>query len=155
MTTMKSGQKIVFVRGHEPPLKSRDTALIAAAVISGAKLAGEKPLIDTIEEVGDEARRTATWSVDGGSELAFRPNFPAETIDFAEFRKRFEDDAWCRANPDHPIAYLRAFADTFTDIREQLRGRKPAFLIRKGKRFAVIPQDAEPEQKQEILELLG
>lgn len=152
---MKSGQKIVFVRGHEPPLKSTDTALIAAALISGAKLAGDKPLVDTVEEIDGDARRTATWSVDGGSEMTFSPNFAAETIDFAEFRKRFEDDAWCRANPDHPIAYLRAFADAFTDIREQLRGRKPAFLIRKGKRFAVIPQDAEPEKKQEILDLLG
>lgn len=152
---MKSGQKIVFVRGHEPPLKSPDTALIAAALICGARLAGDKPLVDTVEEVDGGARRTATWSMDGGSEMTFRPNFPAETIDFAEFRKRFEDDAWCRANPDHPIAYLRAFADTLGDIREQLRGRKPAFLIRKGKRFAVIPQDAEPEKKQEILDLLG
>ena len=152
---MKSGQKIVFVRGHEPPLKSPDTALIAAALISGAKLAGEKPLVDTVEEIGGDARRTATWSMDGGSEMTFRPNFAAETIDFTEFRRRFEDDAWCKSNPDHPIAYLRAFADIFTDIREQLRGRKPAFLIRKGKRFAVIPQDAEPEKKQEILDLLG
>ena len=152
---MKSGQKIVFVRGHEPPLKSPDTALIAAALISGAKLAGEKPLVDTVEEIDGDARRTATWSMDGGSEMTFRPNFADETIDFAEFRKRFQDDVWCRANPDHPIAYLRAFADAFIDIREQLRGRKPAFLIRKGKRFAVIPQDAEPEKKQEILDLLG
>ncbi len=152
---MKSGQKIVFVCGHEPPLKSPDTALIAAALISGAKLAGEKPLVDTVEEIDGDAQRTAIWSVDGGSEMTFRPNFAAETIDFAEFRKRFEDEAWCKNNPDHPIAYLRAFADAFTDIREQLRGRKPAFLIRKGKRFAVIPQDAEFEKKQEILDLLG
>ncbi|MCB1089044.1 MAG: hypothetical protein KDM63_18560, partial [Verrucomicrobiae bacterium] len=123
--------------------------------ISGAKLAGEKPLVDTIEEIDGEARRTATWSVDGGSEIAFRPGFSAEIIDFAEFRRRFEDDDWCRANPDHPIAYLRAFADTLADFREQLRGRKPAFLIRNGKRFAVIPQDADPEKKREILELLG
>jgi len=152
---MKSGQKIAFVRGHRPPLQSRDTALIAAALVSGARLAGDKPLLDTIEEVGGEARRTVTWSVDGGSEITFRPNFPAETIDFATFRRRFEDEAWCRSNPDHPIAYLHAFADTFTGIREQLRGRKPAFLVRKGKRFAVIPQDADPDQKREILELLG
>ena len=123
--------------------------------MSGAKLAGDKPLVDTIEEIDGEARRTATWSVDGGSEIVFRPNFPAETIDFAEFRDRFEDDAWCQANPDHPIAYLRAFADTLAEIRDQLRGRKPAFLIRKGKRFAVIPQDADPERKQQILDLLG
>jgi hypothetical protein len=152
---MKSGQKIVFVRGHEPPLKSPDTALIAAALVSGARLAGDKPLVDTIEEIEGEARRTATWSVDGGSEITFCPNFPSETIDFAEFRRRFLDDGWLRANPDHPIAYLRACADTLAEIRGQLRDRKPAFLIRKGKRFAVIPQDADPERKQQILDLLG
>ena len=152
---MRTGQKIIFVRDQEPPLKSRDTALIASALVSGAKLAGDKPFLHTIEEVDDEPKRTTTWSMDGGSELVFRPNFPEETLDFAEFRRRFEDDAWCRGNPDHPIAYLRAFADTFADLREQLRGQNPAFLLRKGKRFAVIPQDADPERKREILELLG
>lgn len=152
---MKTGQKIIFVRGQEPPLRSRDTALVAAALVSGAKFAGEKPFLDTIEEIEGEPKRTVTWSLDGAGELAFRPNFQAETIDFAEFRRRFEDDAWCRANPDHPIAYLRAFADTLADIHGQLRGRKPALLIRKGKRFAVIPQDADPQRKREILELLA
>ena len=29
---MRTGQKIIFVRGQEPPLKSRDTALIASAL---------------------------------------------------------------------------------------------------------------------------
>lgn len=152
---MRTGQKIIFVRGQEPPLQSRDTALVAAALVSGAKLAGAKPFLHTLEEVDGEPRRATTWSMDGGGEIVFRPDFPAETIDFAEFRRRFEDAAWCRDNPDHPIAYLRAFADQWADIREQLRGQKPAFLLRKGKRFAVIPQDADPEKKREILELLG
>ena len=152
---MRTGQKIVFVRGSEPPLKSRDTALVAAALVSGARLLGDKPFLDTIEEVDGEPRRTTTWSVDGGGELVFRPGFPEERIDFAEFRRRFEDEAWCAANPDHPIAYLRAFADAHAELRDQLRGRKPAFLLRKGKRFAVIPQDADPERKQEILDMLG
>jgi hypothetical protein len=152
---MRTGQKIVFVRGNEPPLRCPHTALIAAAIVSGAKLAGEKPFLHTLEEVDGEPKRTTTWSVDGGGELLFRPAFPEERIDFAEFRKRFEDEAWCLANPDHSIAYLRAFADTLEDLRAQLRDQKPAFLLRKGKRFAVIPQDADPERKREILELLG
>ncbi|MBU6180299.1 MAG: hypothetical protein KGR69_11575 [Verrucomicrobia bacterium] len=152
---MRTGQKIVFVRGNEPPLRCPHTALIAAALVSGARLAGEKPFLHTLEEVDGEPKRTTTWSVDGGGELVFRPGFPEERIDFAEFRKRFEDEAWCRSNPDHPIAYLRAFAETLDELRAQLRDQKPAFLLRKGKRFAVIPQDADPERKREILELLG
>jgi len=152
---MRTGQKIVFVRGNEPPLRCPHTALIAAALVSGARLAGEKPFLHTLEEVDGEPKRTTTWSVDGGGELVFRPGFPEERIDFAEFRKRFEDEAWRQANPDHPIAYLRAFAETLDELRAQLRDQKPAFLLRKGKRFAVIPQDADPERKREILELLG
>jgi hypothetical protein len=152
---MRTGQKIVFVRGNEPPLRCPHTALIAAALVSGARLADEKPFLHTLEEVDGEPKRTTTWSVDGGGELVFRPGFPEERIDFAEFRKRFGDEAWCRANSDHPIAYLRAFAETLDELRAQLRDQKPAFLLRKGKRFAVIPQDADPERKREILELLG
>jgi hypothetical protein len=152
---MKTGQKIVFVRGEEPPHRSPDTALVAAALVSGIKLAGNKPFLDTIEEVGGEAKRAVSWSLDGASEITFRPAFSEETMDFAEFRHRFEDDSWCRANPDHPIAYLRALSDTLLSLQDHLRGRKPALLIRKGKRFAVIPQDADPERKREILALLG
>jgi hypothetical protein len=152
---MKTGQKIAFVRGEDPPHRSRDTALVAAALVSGIKLAGDKPFLDTIEEVGGEAKRAISWSLDGACEITFRPAFPEETMDFAEFRRRFEDDAWCLANPDHPISYLRALSDTLLSLQDQLRGRKPAFLIRKGKRFAVIPQDADPDRKREILELLG
>lgn len=152
---MRTGQKIIFVRGSEPPLRCPHTALIAAGLVSGARLAGDKAFLHTIEEAEGEAKQSTTWSVDGAGELLFRPRFPEERIDFAEFRRRFEDEAWCRDNPDHPIAYLRAFADTLADLREQLRGQKPALLLRKGKRFAVIPQDADPDRKREILELLG
>ena len=152
---MRTGQKIVFVRGNEPPLRCPHTALIAAALVSGAQLAGEKPFLHTLEEIDGVPKRTTTWSVNCGGELVFRPGFTEERIDFAEFRRRFEDEAWCRANPDHPIAYLRAFAETLDELRAQLRDQKPAFLLRKGKRFAVIPQDADPERKREILELLG
>ncbi len=152
---MRTGQKIIFVRGSEPPLRSTDTSLIAAALVSGCRLAGQKPFLHTIEEVNGEASRTTTWSVDGGSEMVFRPNFSEEKIDFAEFRRRFEDENWWRENPDHPIAYMRAFADVLADLYSQLRSQKPALLLRKGSRFAVIPQDADPERKRKILELLG
>jgi hypothetical protein len=152
---MKTGQKIVFVRGEDPPHRSRETALVAAALVSGIKPAGDKPFLDTIEEVNGQAKRAVSWSLDGDGEITFRPAFPEETMDFAEFRRRFEDDAWCRDHPDHPISYLRALSDTLLDLQTQLRGRKPALLIRKGKRFAVIPPDAAPERKAEILDLLG
>jgi hypothetical protein len=84
----------------------------------------------------------------------FRPQFAEATFDLAEFRQCFESLEWCRANPDHPIAYLRAFSDALSSLRNELRAQKPLFLVRRGKRFALIPQDADPAKKAELLAML-
>lgn len=152
---MKEGQKVQFVRDHEAPLKSSTTPMVAAGLASGFEFAGEKPLLDTLEEVDGAPQRTATWSLDGGITATFRPAFKEETIEFAEFRRRFESLEWCGANPDHPIAYLRAFSDKLGSLRNELRAMKPLLLVRRGRRFALIPQDAAPEKKARILSELG
>lgn len=152
---MKEGQKIQFVRDDQAPLKSSVTPLIAAALACGIEFAHDKPLLDTLEEVDGQPRRSVTWSMDGGSAAVFRPNFKEETLDFAEFRRRFESRAWCEANPDQPIAYLRAFSDKLSLLRNDLRVMKPLLLVRKGRRFALIPQNADADKKARILGELG
>lgn len=152
---MKEGQKVQFLRDDQAPLKSSLTPLVAAALASGIRFAHEKPLLDTLEEVDGQPRRALTWSMDGGSTATFRPAFKEETIDLAELRRRFEDRAWCEANPDHPIAYMRAFSDKLSSLRNELRAMKPLLLVRKGRRFAVIPQDESAEKKARILAGLG
>jgi hypothetical protein len=151
---MKEGQQVLFLRDDQPPLKSDLTHLVAAAVICGFEFANNKPLLDTLEEVDGQPKRSVTWSLDGASKATFRPQFTEATFDLAEFRKCFEDLEWCRANPDHPIAYLRAFSDALSSLRNELRAQKPLFLVRRGKRFALIPQDADPAKKAELLAML-
>jgi hypothetical protein len=147
---MKEGQQVQFIRDDQAPLKSEVTGLIAAMLASGFKYASDKPLLDTIEEVDGTPRRSVTWSMDGSVKAAFND----ETIDVAEFRKRFENRDWCQAHPEHPIAYLRAFNDALSWLRNQLKSLKPLMLIRKGRRFALIPQDADPIKKAELLAML-
>ena len=147
---MKEGQQVHFIRDDQPPLKSDITALIAAMLACGFEYASDKPLLDTIEEVEGAPKRSVTWSMDGSAKAAFKD----ETLDLVEFRRRFESLEWCRANPDHPIAYLRAFSEKLSSLRNELRAMKPLLLVRHGRRFALIPQDAAPEKKAELLAML-
>jgi hypothetical protein len=39
-------------------------------------------------------------------------------------------------------------------LRNELRAQKPLLLVRRGKRFALIPQDADPAKKAELLAML-
>ena len=150
---MKEGQQIQFLRDDQPPLQSDLTQLVAAALVCGFEFANDKPLLDTLEEVDGEPRRSVTWSFDGASKAVFRP-FKEGTVDLTEFRKCFDSPDWCQANPDHPIAYLRAFSDALSSLRNELRTRKPLLLIRRGRRFALIPQDADPARKAQLLSML-
>ncbi len=151
---MKEGQQVLFLRDDQPPLKSDLTHMVAAALICGFEFANKKPLLDTLEEVNGQPKRAVTWSLDGASKATFRPQFAEATFDLAEFRQHFESLEWCLANPDHPIAYLRAFSDALTSLRNELRAQKPLLLVRRGKRFALIPQDADPAKKAELLAML-
>jgi len=147
---MKEGQQVHFIRDDQPPLKSEVTVLIAAMLACGFKYASDKPLLDTIEEEEGAPKRSVTWSLDGSVKAAFKD----ETLDLIEFRRRFESRDWCLAHPDHPIAYLRAFSDALSSLRNELRAMKPLLLVRRGRRFALIPQDAAPEKKAELLAML-
>jgi hypothetical protein len=41
-----------------------------------------------------------------------------------------------------------------TSLRNELRTQKPLLLVRRGKRFALIPQDADPAKKAKLLAML-
>lgn len=151
---MKRGQTISFVRDDKNPLQSPNTRIIAGALVAGGKFANEKPLLDTIEQVDGKPKRTVTWVMDGDTKLSFRPDFEAEDITFEEFKERFENLEWCEANADHPISYLRAYSDMMNRLRDKIRTMKPMLLVRKGRRTALIPADASPEKKREILSMI-
>lgn len=142
---------ISLVRDETDPRRSTNTTLIGAALSAGADFASKEALTDSIDEAG---KRQVTWAMNGADNIVFDPNFEAETIDFAEFRRRFESLEWCEENPDHPIAYLRAYRDQMNRLRDKLRDMKPMARIQKGKRVALVPADSSAAKREEILGML-
>lgn len=129
--------------------------MVLAFLVCGGRLTSAKGLVDIIEEVDGRPQRSFSWSVDGGCEVTFAlPSGETETLDFGEFRKRWESDEWVRSNVDHPLAYLRGYSDAMLDVQAKLRAQKPCLCVRKGSRFAIIPQDADPVRKAELLAML-
>jgi len=152
---MKKGQTLAFLRDHESPLKSPNTRIVAAALASGGKFANDRPLLDAVEAKPDgTTHRTVTWCMDGEKSMHFAPNFPEESIGFDEFRARFQSREWCEANPDHPIAFMRAFSDAMNRLRDRVKEMKPMLMVRKGRRTALIPADETEDRKREIMGLL-
>jgi hypothetical protein len=152
---MEQGQSVKFIIGGGSPIKSSTLGLVAALRVCGISFLNQKPLLDTVEEKDGELERRFVWSFGGQATALFRPAFPEETIELHEFAKRFNDAAWCQANADHPIAFLRAFSDELTNLRTTLKEMKPLLKIVRGssnsRSIALIPADTSAEEKERIL----
>lgn len=150
---MKPGQSIEFLRDQEPPLKSTNTRVIAAALSCGCKPA-EQAYSDTVEETPEGMKRVVTWIMDGDAKAVFEPIKEREELSFSEVRSRFVDRQWCIDNPNHPISYIRAYYDNLNSLLDFVRQQKPMVLIRRGNKTAVIPADVSDERRQKILAML-
>ena len=152
---MEQGQSVKFIHGEGAPLRSNTLGLVAALRVCGIGFLNSKPLLDTVEESGGELERRFVWSFGGQATATFRPAFAEESIELHEFARRFNDAAWCQANADHPIAFLRAFSDELTNLRTELKDMKPLLKIVRGsgqnRSIALIPADTSPEEKERIL----
>jgi hypothetical protein len=148
-------RRLHLLKDHEPPLKSHNTALVAAATTSGIQLSEERPFVQTLEEdpVTGAAKRQSVWCLKD-MEVAFLPEFEAETITTAEFVRRFRDTEWRKKNPHHPIAYMAWFYETYRDLLQQLRENKPLLTVRRGNRVALVPQGCDASVRDRILSLL-
>lgn len=161
---MRSSQRaITFVADQDTlPARSPNTVLIAAAIACGLRFADERPFLHTLEPLPDGAtRRKCIWTLDGSFAAPFRwveiegngrlvPR--EERVNFATFRARFEDPAWCRDHPDHPIAYVRAAFEQHKRFLDDLKTVPPHIVVRfSDDRFALVPADATPEKRAEIL----
>ena len=141
---MKEGTSIAVVRDENtPPISSRNTRLVAAALASGCCFVGEGSFSDTVEALPAGPRRVCTWLMDGARQVEFQPIPAAEKITFGEFRQRYESQQWCEENPDHPIAYMRALNEHHGRLVDKIKTLKPMILIRKGKRMAIVPSGSD------------
>ncbi|WP_009963025.1 hypothetical protein [Verrucomicrobium spinosum] len=152
---MEKGQGITFIKGTGSPIQSPTLGQVSVALASGIAFSSDKCLLDTVEDRDGVLHREHVWTFDADSTATFRPNFPAETITLAELVKRFDDVEWCRANPDHPISYMRALWGTRAGLVKRVKERKPLEKITESDgehtSIVLIPQDATDEERAEML----
>ena len=143
---MNEGDKICIVReageNAEPVL-----AMVAALVSLGVQPYDSQPYLETREIVDDIEKRVVTWCLQTRSEdLRFKTR---------ELIAWWHDEAWLKANPEHPLSYAKAAVANFQRLSAGVNASVPLALVRKGKKFALIPFDASPERRQQLLDLLN
>ena len=128
---------------------------MAAALTSGFRLVEPGGFRDTVEQTEGGPVRRVEWFVDGASRGVFHtPTLGSEEIEFPEFRRRFESEEWCLANPHHPIAFLRWAFRVHAQLRDRIRELKPAALLRRGNRQVTIPAGLPEDKRQQLLSFL-
>lgn len=142
-------EKLSLLVDNEHPLSSPNTHAVAASLTAGGNLS-DQGYLDTIEEGHDgRPRRTVVWLLKD-SQIEFKP-VAGETISQAEFLKRWNDRKWLAENPDHPIAFIRAYQDNLTSLRDQIKQATPTIKITRGGRTAFIPANATEAERQKLL----
>lgn len=150
---MNQNTYVIFKEEDKSPLKSQNTWMIAAMACSGIPLT-EHGYNDTVEVLPNGTnKRTTTWLV-SDKKAEFAPIQQKEEVGAEEFARRFNSKEWCEQNADHPIAYLRFYMEAYQQFRAWLHDRKPSALVRRGKRFAIIPADASDAEREKLLSLL-
>jgi hypothetical protein len=146
-------RKLHVLKDDLPPLKSPNTALVAAATTSGIQLSEDQPFIQTIEGSGDDVKRQTIWCLKD-CEVEFLPEFTPERISTAEFVRRFRDAQWRTDNPHHPIAFMAWMHETNQRLREKIKLNKALLMVRRGNKIAFIPQGCDAATRDKILSYL-
>jgi hypothetical protein len=106
---------------------------------------------DYIEDAADGTMiRETVWVFDDSATA----DFGDERLPLEAFLIRFRDLEWCKANPEHPIAYLRHAHENLSKFRDHFRKHRPMILLRKGQRTLKIRPDLTPDEKAKWLKLL-
>lgn len=132
--------------------------VVAAAVAAGFEMAKpqDAPWLDyitgpsSLDEFKDPAsqkKRVIKVAFDARVKVPFL----GRLFTIHDFRQCFEDLEWVKANPEHPIAYLRAFASRLAGLSADLKKMKPQFHLRRADRDVFIPQDASPQRVHDLL----
>jgi hypothetical protein len=138
----------------DQPLASIEGASAVAAITAGYRLVDGKQVKnfeDYIEDTPDGTMiRETVWVFDDSATA----DFGDERLPLEAFLIRFRDLEWCKANPSHPIAYLRHAHENLSKFRDHFRKHRPMILLRKGQRTLKIRPDLTPDEKAKWLKLL-
>jgi hypothetical protein len=131
--------------------------MIAAALACGFSFHDPKEAyLHTIETVGADGKQAhqVTWALKGGEVVEFRlPNGTTEHIGFLEFARRWKDQDWLLANPEHPIGYLKCAFAQYKALIHAIKQEVPTIVLRQGERKYLIPADAPDEEVAKLMAL--
>lgn len=141
---MQRGDKLIIIRDVDTdPLTSPTTAMIAALTALGIPLDTDCPYQETRELIDGREQRVVTW--------VLKPASFCGRFETQEMLKAWADPDFVKRNPEHPFAYIKQAFENHARIVETALTQAPLALIRKGKRIALIPFDATPERREELL----
>ena len=141
---MEKGDQLCIIRDNSrEPGASDITRLVAALVALGIPLDRECGYIETRELVDGWEQSVVTWTLKAHSDCG--------RYDTRRMIAAWSDKAWLKHYCEHPLAYLKAASENLEAIRAQMKCQAPLALIRKGTRIALIPFDATPQRREQLL----
>ncbi|MEQ1861993.1 MAG: hypothetical protein ABMA13_18905, partial [Chthoniobacteraceae bacterium] len=102
--------------------------------------------LETRELIEGGERRLVTWTLKAKSVCGRH--------DARKLIEAWHDPVWTTQNNEHPFAYIATAFRNAGLLAMEVARLAPVALIRKGKRFALVPFDATPERRQELLTAL-
>lgn len=135
--------RLRLLEDHEAPGKSFNTDIIAAWLTSGGALIERGGFQHFVDEAGKTHVR---WIVN----CDVLAKVDGENIDFDEFRKRFENLDWCKANPDSDISWMRGYRDNARDLKRFARSAAVGISRKDGRSFGIVYPDSPEWLKQEF-----
>lgn len=146
---MQNGHSITQLVDDRHPRSSPNTQLAAALTALGIPLDPHVGAQHFREKVApSNIKDTTVWT--------FAERSACGKYDSAEMVRCWHDEAWMKANPEHPLAYLRAAfrnRDKLLDYICDVQG--PLAVKRRGERAVVISKHTTAEARERLLKRLN
>ena len=120
--------------------------LVAALATLGIPLDHDCPFLETRELIDGRERRLVTWTLKAQSVCGQH--------DARKLIEAWHDPVWTTQNAEHPFAYIATAFRNASLLGAEVARLAPVALIRKGRRLALVPFDATPERRKELLTAL-
>jgi hypothetical protein len=120
--------------------------LVAALTAVGIPLDDDCPYLETRELIDGTERRLVTWTLKARSICGRH--------DTRKLIDAWHDPVWTTQNSEHPFAYIISGFRNAVALSAEVARLAPVALVRKGRRFALVPFDATAERRLELLTAL-
>jgi hypothetical protein len=143
---MKQGEKLYQLADGESPYSSGNTLLIAALVAMGAQFSETQPYQEFREVIDGKAVRRVMWLLKEKT---------ANNVAVKDLVNWWRDAKWQAANPEHPLCYVKAALETYKQLVDVIIKKAiPCNIVRRGKQMVILPNNATPERRAELLKKL-